>query len=99
MEKLKLNDSGFESEKYRSFLVTDDDNLTLRAQVYGNTLEESKANAERLVKCWNMHDDLVRATKLLLGALMLLTDNGDDLTAEGLINVEEIKKILKQDNE
>lgn len=53
-----------------------------------------KANAARLVKCWNMHDDLIDMIKKLKGEL----ENSQSYNYEGdaYKQIENAEKLIKQ---
>lgn len=43
--------------------------ITKPALAFGATKEEAEANAQRIVKCVNLHDDLIHTIRRLIGSI------------------------------
>lgn len=89
-EKLSISGEVFKTSEYGIYKLHIKDSINkIRATVFGKTKEEAEANAKRIVKCVNMHDDLIDIIKNLYGAYV-----AKDFISEK--EETEILKLLKQ---
>ena len=77
-----------------TLLSTDDATMWHIAKVYDLYDNEGVANAERLVLCWNYHDELVGACEELVGFIRKKHNNIVDMINDGLDVCKKAEEIL-----
>lgn len=88
--ELQIADVTFGKRKFKETIADKEQEIV--AEVYGDSIEEAKIKAHRIVKCVNMHDDLIEELKCIyeLAKNLALGANLPDLKRDST------EKLLKQ---
>lgn len=61
--KLMVRDSGFAVFKKRTFITTPAHDYHIVAEVYGETNEAAEQKAQHIVKCVNLHEEMLAVVR------------------------------------